>query len=177
MKHMILRLLALVLCLALPGMGALAEASAIPEGEYAPDGFTFSGGTGKVTISCPKITVADGAVTATLVFSSPNYPVLAVDGVEYAAEHEGDTSIFVIPARLDADMALVGTTTAMSQPHDVEYVIHIYMNEAAPQAAEALETAGQETPPALAERERALLADPLLPQACVPVRQASHFCI
>ena len=135
MKHMILRLLALVLCLALPGMGALAEASAIPEGEYAPDGFTFSGGTGKVTISCPMITVENGAVTARLVFSSPNYPTVTVDGAAYTATHEGKTSVFVIPAVVNADMTVVGTTTAMSQPHDIEYTIHIWVGQTPPEDA------------------------------------------
>ena len=129
MKRTILRLLALALCLALLGAGALAEAPALPEGEYAPDGFTFSGGTGKVTISCPTITVENGTVTATLVFSSMNYPKVTVDGVEYTATHEGKTSIFVIPARVNEDMTVVGTTTAMSTPHDIEYTIHIWVGQ------------------------------------------------
>ena len=164
-----------LLAVCLLALFGCAMAEPLADGEYAPAGFSFTGGSGRVTISCPRVCVSGGAVTATLVFSSPNYPVLTVDGVEYAAAHDGDTSIFVIPARLDADMALVGTTTAMSQPHDVEYVIHIYMNEAAPQAAEAGETAGQETPTALAERERALPG--LNWQSELPLRYATQFAV
>ena len=140
MKRNTLRLSGLLLALALllGGIGGCGEA-ALPDGEYVPDGFTFSGGSGKVTISCPSVTLADGAATATLVFSSPNYPRLVADGAEYAAQHEGKTSIFRLPVALNADMTVVGTTTAMSQPHDIEYTIHIYLGEPAPEAEEALE--------------------------------------
>ena len=41
--------LLLALCLSLCG-AAMAE-----RGEYAPDGFRFSGGSGKVEISCPAL--------------------------------------------------------------------------------------------------------------------------
>ena len=133
MRMRVLKMLCLLLCLATVLTGALAEA-ALPEGEFAPDGFTFSGGSGKVTITCPTLTVSGGAATATLVFSSPNYPRVVVDGVEYTAEHDGDNSVFTVPVRINEDMTVVGTTTAMSQPHDIEYTIHIYMGEAVPEA-------------------------------------------
>jgi len=178
MKRLFLRWLALALCLALWGAGALAETAGLPEGEYAPDGFTFSGGTGKVTISCPKISVADGAVTATLVFSSANYPRLTVDGVEYTATHEGKTSIFVIPARVNADMTVVGTTTAMSTPHDVEYVIHIWVGQTPPEdsPADEDEAPGIEAPSvALADRDRDLPG--LTWQSEMQLRYAHEFAV
>ena len=83
MKKTLLRALASLLCLALCFSAALAEPAALPDGEYVPDGFTFTGGTGKVKITCPKVTISGGEATATLVFSSPNYPKLTSDGVEY----------------------------------------------------------------------------------------------
>ena len=177
MKHMILRLLALVLCLALPGMGALAEASAIPEGEYAPDGFTFSGGTGKVTISCPMITVENGAVTARLVFSSPNYPTVTVDGAAYTATHEGKTSVFVIPAVVNADMTVVGTTTAMSQPHDIEYTIHIWVGQTPPEDASGDEddVHVERAAVALDDREKELPG--LTWQSEMPLKYAHEFAV
>ena len=120
------RILALVLALALLCACALAES--------APEGFSFSGGTGRVTISCPAVWEADGQTLARIVFSSPNYPTLKVDGVEYTAAHDGDTSIFEIPVTLDTDMEIVGTTTAMSKPHDVTYTIHIGAGASEPAA-------------------------------------------
>ena len=114
-KRLIAILLALVLCLP-----ALAAA-----GERAPEGFSFSGGSGKVEITCPAIWEVDGATWGRIVFSSPNYPKVVSEGVEYAAAHEGKTSIFEIPVTLDQDMDIIATTTAMSQPHDITYTIHI----------------------------------------------------
>ena len=178
MKHTFLRLLALALCMALWGMGASAEAYGLPEGEYAPDGFTFSGGTGKVTISCPKLAVADGAITATLVFSSPNYPKVTVDGVEYTAAHEEKNSIFEIPARVNEDMTVIGTTTAMSMPHDVEYVIHIWVGQTPPEdsPADEDEAPGIEAPSvALADRDRDLPG--LTWQSEMQLRYAHEFAV
>ena len=178
MKHVIFRWLALALCLALLGTGALAEGAALPEGEYAPDGFTFSGGTGKVTISCPSIAVAGGEVTATLVFSSPNYPKLTVDGVEYVATHEGKTSIFTVPAVVNADMTVVGTTTAMSKPHDIEYTVHIWMGETPPEAPpeeDGAEAGVQAASVALADRDRALPG--LTWQSEMPLKYAHEFAV
>ena len=177
MKHTILRLLALALCLALLGTGAMGEASGLPEGEYAPDGFTFSGGTGKVTISCPKLSVAQGAVTATLVFSSPNYPKLTVDGVEYTAAHEEKNSVFEIPARVNEDMTVVGTTTAMSTPHDVEYVIHIWVGETPPENLPEEDDAPAEkvASVALADREKTLPG--LTWQSEMALRYAHEFAV
>lgn len=119
------RILSLILALILLCACALAET--------APDGFTFSGGSGKVTISCPAIWESDGATMARIVFSSPNYPTLQSEGVTYAATHDGSTSIFEIPVRLNEDMEVVGTTTAMSTPHDITYTIRISVGEEVPE--------------------------------------------
>lgn len=177
MKHTFLRLLALALCLALWGMGALAEASAIPEGTYAPDGFTFAGGTGKVTISCPTIKVENGAVTATLVFSSPNYPTVTVDGVTYTATHEGKTSIFTIPAVVNEDMTVVGTTTAMSKPHDIDYTIHIWVGQTPPEEAPEDEDNApvERAAVALDDREKELPG--LTWQSEMPLKYAHEFAV
>ena len=48
---------------------------------------------------------------ATLVFSSPNYPRASVDGAVYEATHDGDTSVFQVPAPLNADFTVTATTT------------------------------------------------------------------
>lgn len=120
------KLLSLVLALMLLCFCALAES--------APDGFSFSGGSGKVTISCPAIWEQDGQTMGRIVFSSPNYPTLQSAGVSYDAAHDGDTSAFDIPVELNRDMEIIGTTTAMSTPHDITYTIHISVGEDVPEA-------------------------------------------
>ncbi len=175
-KHRIIAAL-LALCLLAAAMTALAEGVTLPDGEYVPDGFSFSGGTGKVTISCPRVVAANGAVTATLVFSSPNYPRVVVDGVEYTASHDGDTSVFEIPARINEDMLVVGTTTAMSQPHDVEYTIRISIGEEAADAWESEEE--MEVEPAvnaaLEDRDREITG--LTYESTMPLRYAHEFAV
>ena len=50
---------------------------------------------------------------------------MAVNGVEYQASvNEGaKTSTFIIPIKVNEDNTIVATTYAMSEPHDIEYVI------------------------------------------------------
>ena len=55
------------------GTSKVDSATTLADGVYTPDGFSFSGGSGKVTISCSKITVTNGQAYATIAFSSP-YP-------------------------------------------------------------------------------------------------------
>ena len=73
------------------------------DGTYTPESFTFQGGSGKVTITCPKVTITRGKVTATVVFSSSSYNKLVVDGEEYypvsGTEYTG--SVFQVPAVLN----------------------------------------------------------------------------
>ena len=127
-----------------------AQAEGLADGEYVPDSFSFSGGSGKVTIECPSVRVEAGQAWATLVFSSPNYPALRVDGISYTAAHDGDTSAFEVPVALNAEMEIVGTTTAMSKPHDITYMVRVGLGAGEEEApAEAVggaeETAVAET--------------------------------
>ena len=180
MRRILARCLAPLLVLAWIGGAALAGAVGLPDGEYVPNNFRFSGGSGRVTITCPKLTVSDGGVTATLVFSSPNYPRVTVDGVEYPATHGDGTSAFEVPAPLNADFTVVGTTTAMSQPHDVAYTLHIGLDadsqpaQAAPAGAEQAEP-GTERAVSVSERERALPG--LVWTSELPLKYATEFAV
>ena len=133
-KRLLAALAVLALTCAAPAWaadaGSVDNTTSLPDGVYEPDGFTFSGGTGRVTISCPQVTVSDGRATALITFSSPNYGYVRVGGETYYGEHDGDTSNFVIPVRLNADMDIAGMTTAMSVEHEVAYAIHIRIDGA-----------------------------------------------
>ena len=141
-----------------------ADAAAFPK-TCKPAFFSFSGGTGKVTITCPEVTIKsqtsnqisnqissqtstqingqisdgekdknrDKIAEAVLVFSSPHYEWIKSDGIEYlpdnTEESNRETSIFTIPALLDEEMKISALTTAMSEPHEIEYTIFISLNE------------------------------------------------
>ena len=64
---------------------------------------TLQGGSGRATIESPAaLTVADGTMTAAIVWSSPNYDYMLVDGEKYLPTNTEGNSTFEIPvAALD----------------------------------------------------------------------------
>ncbi|WP_126513827.1 hypothetical protein [Slackia heliotrinireducens] len=63
-------------------------------------------------------------MTATIVWSSPNYDLMIVDGTEYYPVNTSGNSVFEIPvSALDEDLAVQAETTAMSQPHLIDYTL------------------------------------------------------
>ena len=101
-----------------------AEATELSDGTYTVE-LDFEGGSGKASISSPAtINVADGKITATFEWSSPNYDYMLVDGEKYLPVNEDGNSVFEIPvASLDEPMTIIGDTVAMSKPHEIEYTI------------------------------------------------------
>jgi hypothetical protein len=99
-----------------------AEAVQLEDGSYNVE-LTFEGGSGKASIASPaKITVSDGAVTATLQWSSPNYDYMIVDGEKYLPVNTEGDSVFEIPvSAFDEPISVIGDTVAMSKPHEIEY--------------------------------------------------------
>ena len=108
---------------------AETDPAALQDGSYAVADFSFSGGSGKVTITCEALRVEGGAAVARIVFSSPRYGYVKVDGVRYDGTYTEDTSAFDIPVRLGADTVILGMTTAMSQPHEIEYTLRVTPGE------------------------------------------------
>lgn len=86
---------------------------------------TLTGGTGRASVESPaQIMVSGGNMTARIVWSSANYDYMIVDGVRYEPEILDGHSVFEIPVELDKDLPVIGDTTAMSTPHEIEYVLH-----------------------------------------------------
>lgn len=109
--------------LALPA-AAHAQTPVPADGTYVVD-VDMQGGTGRASVDSPtELTVADGRMTASVTWSSPNYDLMTVDGVDYRPVNTSGNSAFRIPvAELDADLAVQAETTAMSRPHTIEYVL------------------------------------------------------
>lgn len=99
----------------------------LKDGVYTPDKFTWSGGTGKVNITCDKVTIKNGQALATIAFSSSAYQYVKADGKKYFPTHTGGKSIFVIPVELNKNNKIIGMTTKMSTAHEIEYSIMVYL--------------------------------------------------
>ena len=102
-----------------------AEAAETPaDGEYNVQ-VVLEGGSGRATVDSPAaLTVADGKMTATIVWSSPNYDYMIVDGEKYLPTNTEGNSTFVIPvAALGMPLSVTADTVAMSTPHEIEYTL------------------------------------------------------
>ena len=103
---------------------AAAPAETLADGTYTI-AVTLEGGSGKANIQSPcTLTVADGKMTATIVWSSSHYDYMLVDGERCDVLSTENGSTFEIPvAALDTPLAVVGDTTAMSTPHEIDYAL------------------------------------------------------
>ena len=101
-----------------------ADTAAPADGTYTC-GVTLEGGSGRATVESPAaLTVADGKMTAAIVWSSPNYDYMLVDGEKYLPTNTDGNSTFEIPvAALDTALDVTADTVAMSTPHEIEYTL------------------------------------------------------
>ena len=109
----------------LESAGKTAQDLGLADGSYTAE-VAFSGGSGKSHIESPvTLTVKDGAVTATVVWSSSKYDYMLVDGERCDVLTTEPGSTFEIPvAAFDTDLTVIGDTTAMSTPHEIEYALN-----------------------------------------------------
>lgn len=101
----------------------------LEDGTYSIE-ITFEGGSGKAEIQSPvSVTVADGKVTATVQWNSPNYDYMIVDGEKYLPVNTEGDSVFEIPVlKFDEPMDVIGDTVAMSKPHEIEYTLTFHLD-------------------------------------------------
>ena len=120
------------------------SSTALKDGDYTPDSFSFSGGTGRLSISCQKITVSGGQAYATIAFSSGKIIYVKANGKQYApVSQTGDTSTFQIPVTLNANTSILACTTAMSVPHEIEYTLFVGLEAAKTAKAASGSSIGQ----------------------------------
>ena len=112
----------------------------LEDGDYQVE-VAKEGGTGKASIESPAaLTVADGAATLTVKWDSPHYDYMIVDGEKYeptnkdelanADDESGIGSIFEIPVKvLNEPFKVIADTTAMSEPHEIEYDLTLTLVE------------------------------------------------
>ncbi|MCI5573778.1 MAG: iron transporter [Faecalibacterium prausnitzii] len=101
------------------------EPAPVPaDGEYSAN-VVLEGGSGRATVESPAaLTVAEGKMTATIVWSSPNYDYMVVEGEKYLPTNTEGNSTFEIPvAALGTALAVTADTVAMSTPHEIQYTL------------------------------------------------------
>lgn len=120
-----------------------AEAEPEPEPEPEPDAepepeagvpladgtytvsVTLEGGTGRATVESPAVLRCEGGgYWAVIVWSSPNFDYMKVDGQRYDQINTEGNSTFEIPvSAFDQPLPVIADTVAMSEPHEVEYTM------------------------------------------------------
>lgn len=104
--------------------GSSSSGTDIADGEHTVE-VTLEGGSGKASVDSPMVIRKNGdGYTAVISWSSPYYDYMIVDGQKYEPVNTEGNSVFEIPvSSLDAPLAVVADTTAMSEPHEIEYTI------------------------------------------------------
>jgi hypothetical protein len=107
------------------GSGTAPDALGLADGEYTVE-VSLSGGSGKASVESPaQLRVEDGKCTAAIVWSSPNYDfMLTNQGERLERTNSEGNSAFDVPVTVfDAPMSVQADTTAMSQPHLIDYTL------------------------------------------------------
>ena len=110
---------------------AVNSSTTLVDGVYTPDRFSWSGGTGKVKISCNKVTITNGQAFATLVFDSDHYQYVKTNGKTYYTTKGGGMATVVIPVALNENNTILAMTDKMSVAHEIAYTIFVYLAAAA----------------------------------------------
>ena len=105
--------------------GKTVQDLGLADGVYTAE-LTFAGGSGKAQVLSPcTLTVQDGAATAAIVWNSSKYDYMLVNGERYDVLSTEPGSTFEIPVEaFDTDLTVIGDTTAMSTPHEIEYTLN-----------------------------------------------------
>ncbi len=101
-----------------------AESLGLADGAYAV-AVTLGGGSGKAKVASPcALRVEGGAATAEIVWGSANYDYMRLGDEMFLPVNTEGNSTFVIPvAVFDRAFSVIADTTAMSQPHEIEYTL------------------------------------------------------
>ena len=96
----------------------------LEDGSYKLE-VSLEGGSGKATVESPaELEVQEGEAVARIIWSSPYYDYMVVDGEKYEPLNTEGNSVFEIPVTcFDAPMMVSADTIAMSTPHEIEYTL------------------------------------------------------
>lgn len=101
-----------------------ADTLGLEDGKYTAE-VSLAGGSGRASVTSPAdITVTDGKITAVIEWSSPNYDYMIVNDEKFLPINTEGNSVFEIPVEVfDFNIPVKADTTAMSEPHEIEYTL------------------------------------------------------
>ena len=101
-----------------------AAALGLSDGEHTAE-VTLDGGTGRASVESPAVIRINGdECIAVITWSSPHYDYMIVDGQRYEPVNTEGNSVFEIPVPyFDKAVEVIADTTAMSEPHEIEYTL------------------------------------------------------
>lgn len=111
----------LLLCCFLTGCGK----TQIHDGSFTVE-IKLEGGSGRVEVQSPaQLEIKGDSMEAIVLWSSPNYEYMLVNGQRYDPINREGGSAFQIPVVLDQSMEVSACTTAMSEPHLIDYSLYL----------------------------------------------------
>ena len=116
----------LALSLMMLPVAVCAEDVALEDGEYRVD-VALEGGSGRSEIASPAVLlVQDGQPYIRIEWDSSHYDYMKVEDETYLPVNEEGNSVFEIPVPVfDEPVTVIGDTTAMSVPHEIEYTLTV----------------------------------------------------
>lgn len=108
------------------GVITTPESLNLADGVYTVE-VMLEGGSGRASVESPaKLTVENGSCTAEIVWSSSNYDCMVIDDdmVFEPVNSEGNSTFEIPVSAFDYPMPVQAETTAMSQPHMIDYTLY-----------------------------------------------------
>lgn len=94
------------------------------DGQYTAS-VALSGGSGRAAVNSPAaIRISGNTAEATVIWSSPYYEYMRIDGVTYYPLLTEGNAAFEIPIVFDREIAVTAQTIAMSEPHQIDYTLY-----------------------------------------------------
>jgi len=127
LKRFLSGLVAVSFIFSLAACGTPKKAGGLEDGTYQVE-LLLEGGSGRSGVQSPaELTVDEGAMTVTLIWSSANYDYMMAGGEKYLPVAMEPGSTFQIPVEsLGVSFPVSADTTAMSTPHEIEYTLTVF---------------------------------------------------
>lgn len=106
------------------GDASTVSSLSLSDGEHTAE-VKLTGGTGRAAVDSPAVIRVNGDdCIAVITWSSPHYDYMIVDGERYEPVNTDGNSVFEIPVPyFDKPVNVIADTTAMSEPHEIEYTL------------------------------------------------------